>query len=129
MRWAIHVFVTTALFAVLYRYWLTTPVLQYVSVTCWRLFAIIVSALCGVVLSLLRVSTPALSCEVMAGLLLGGTWAAWTSPPDVTISVCDAFRSHLESLWQEVFRLAFVATLAAFCCDYFRKRREHVRLR
>ena len=98
LRWAIHISVTTALFAVLYKYWLTVPVLQYVSIPRWRLIALVVAAVGGGVLSLLRVSTPALSFGVVAGLLLGGTWAAWTSPNDVTISVDYAFTSHLHDL-------------------------------
>jgi len=127
MRCAIHASVSAAIFVVLYKYWLTTPVLQYVSIARWRLLAIVVAAVCGGVLSLLRVSTPPLCCGVMVGLLLGGTWAAWTAPHDVTISVYDAFASHLKYFWQEILRLTFVATVAGFCCAYFTKRRVHVR--
>ena len=75
MRWVIHVSFTATIFAALYKYWLTTPVLQYMSIGRWRLFAIVVAIACGGALSLLRVSTPALSFGAMAGLLLGGTWA------------------------------------------------------
>ena len=57
------------------------------SVGRWRLFAVVVTAACGGVLSLLRVSTPALSVGAMFGLLLDGTWAAWKFPNDVAISV------------------------------------------
>jgi len=101
MRWPIHAFIAATIFAVLYRYWLTTPVLQYVTIGRWRLFAIVVATVCGSTLSLLRVSRSALSCGAMAGLLSGGTWATWKSPNDVTISVYAAFASHLESFWRE----------------------------
>jgi hypothetical protein len=47
-------------------------VLQYISVGRWRLFAVVVAAACGGVLSLLRVSTSALSVGAVFGLLLGG---------------------------------------------------------
>lgn len=125
MRWGVHASITAATFAVLYKYWLTTPVLQYVSISSWRLFAIVAAAVCGGVLSLLRVSTPALTCGVVAGLLLG-TWVTWTSPHDVSISVDYAFTSHLQSFWREILSLTLAATLAGLCCAYFIKR--HARL-
>jgi hypothetical protein len=126
MRWPVHAFFAAAIFAFLYEYWLTTPVLQYMSVGRWRLFAVVVAAGCAVTLSLLRVSTSALSCGVMVGLLLGGTWAAWTFPNDVAISVCAAFASHLKSFWRETLLLTFATTLAGFCCAYFAKRRVNI---
>lgn len=126
MRWAIQASITAATFAVLYKYWLTTPVLQYVSIAHWRLFAIVAAALCGGVLSLLRVSTPALLCGVVAGLLFGGTWAAWTFPNDVAISIAYAFTSHLQSFGREIPKLTLAATLAGFCCAHFTKRRARL---
>jgi len=123
LRWTVHALITAAIFAVLYKHWLTTPVLQYVSVAQWRWLARVVAAACAGVLSLLRFFAIALSCGAVAGLLLGGTWAAWTAPHDVTISVYHAFASHLESLWREVVRLAFATTVTAFSCAYLVKRR------
>ena len=113
MRWAIHTSIAAAIFALLYKYWLTTPVLQYVSIDRWRLFAIVVAAACGGALSLLRVSLSALSCGAMAGLLLGGTYAVWKAPNDVAISVYAAFGSHLEYFWRQMLMLTFAATLGA----------------
>lgn len=127
LRWPIHALIAAAIFAVLYKYWLTTPVLQYMSIGRWRLLAVVIAAACGGGLSLLRFSTPALSCGAMAGLLLGGTWVAWTVPNDVPISVYHAFASHMESFWREVLTLAFATTLTAFLCAYFAKRRIKVR--
>jgi hypothetical protein len=126
VRWPIHTFIAAAVFAVLYKYWLTTPVLQYVSIGRWRLLAVVVAAACTGALSLLRLSALALSCGAVAGLLIGGTWAAWTFPNDVAISVCHAFASHLESFWREVLTLALATTLTAFLCAYFAKRRVNV---
>jgi hypothetical protein len=97
-------------------------VLQYVSFGRWRLVAVIVAAVCGGAFWLLRVSTSALSCGAMAGLLLGGTWAVWKFPNDVAISVYAAFRSHLESFWRETLMLAFAATFASLLCAYFFRR-------
>src|SRR5262249_21378437 len=118
----IHASFAAAILAVLYRYWLVTPALRYISLGRWRLFAVAVAAACGGVLSLLRVSISALSVGAMFGLLLGGTWAAWKFPTDVTISVWGAFASHLESFWRETLMLTFTATLAGFCCPYIAKR-------
>jgi len=129
LRWAIHASIAAALFVVPYEYWLTTPVLQFVSIGRWRLLAILVAAACGAALSLLRVSTPALSCGAMAGFMIGGTLATLKAPNDVAISLYGAFASHLESFWREILVLTTAATLAALCCDYLRKRRVNVRLR
>lgn len=126
VRWAIHASITAATFAIPYKYWLTTPVLSYVSIGRWRLFAIVAAAVCGGVLSLLRVSTPALSCGVVAGLLLGGTWAVCTSTNDVAISVDYAFTSHLQTFWREILGLTLAATLAGICCAYVTKRRARL---
>lgn len=122
MRWPIHASFAAAIFAVLYRYWLVTSVLQYMRVGRWRLFAVVVAAACGGVLSLLRVSTSALSVGAMVGLLLGGTWAAWKFPSDVTTSLYGAFASNLECFWRETLMLTFTATLAGFCRAYIAKR-------
>jgi len=122
LRWVIHGSIAAALFVFPYKYWLTSPVLQYVSIGRWRLLAIVSAAACGVALSLLRLSTSALSCGALAGLLLGGTWAAWTAPNDVPVSVDHAFASHLVSFWQDVALLTASATMAALCGAYFRKR-------
>lgn len=126
LRQPIQVLITAAIFAVLYKYWLTTQMLQYFSISRWRLLAVVIAAMCGGALSLLRFSTTAVSVGVIGGLLLGGTWAAWTAPHDVTISVSYAFTSHLELLWREVLRLAFAAILTSCLCGYFAKRRAKV---
>lgn len=123
LRQPIQVLIAAAIFAVLYKYWLTAPVLQYFSIPRWRLLAVLIAAVCGAALSLLRFSTTVVSVGAMGGLLLGGTWAAWTAPHDITISVSYAFTSHLELLWREVLRLAFAAILTSFLSGYFAKRR------
>src|SRR5438132_11102868 len=70
-----------------------------------------VAAACGGALSLPQVPVSALSCGVMVGLLLGGTWAEWKTPNDVAISVGAALWSHLESFWRQMLTLTFAATL------------------
>ena len=112
-RQFVHFSVSVALFAILYRYWLVAPVLIYMGVGQWRLFAAVVAAACGVALSLLRVPIHALSCGAMVGLLLGGTWTEWKAPNDVAISVGAALWSHLESFWRQILMLTFAATIGA----------------
>lgn len=127
LRQPIQVLIAAAIFAVLYKYWLTIQVLQYFSISRWRLLAVVIAAVCGGALSLLRFSTTVVSVGVIGGLLLGGTWAAWTAPHDVTISASYAFTSHLELLWREVVRLSFAAILTSRLCGYFAKPRAKVR--
>jgi hypothetical protein len=55
------------LIAVLYRYWLVTPVLKYLSIGKWYLLAIVVAAITGFVISLLRLPTVVLVCASVAG--------------------------------------------------------------
>jgi hypothetical protein len=116
--------VVALLIAVLYRYWLVTPVLQYLSIGEWYLVAIAVAAATGCVVSLLRLPTPALVCASVAGLLLGGTWVAWQTPNDVPISVSGAFESHLESFWRQITIMTFTITAGGICGARFLRDRS-----
>jgi len=111
--------IVVLLIALLYRYWLVTPVLQYVSIGKWYLVAIVVAAASGCAMSLLRLPALAWVCASMAGLLLGGTWAAWQAPNDVPISVSGAFGSHLESFWRQIIILTVTITVSGFCFARF----------
>jgi hypothetical protein len=120
--------VVALLIAVLYRYWLVTPVLQYLSIGKWYLVAIAVAAATGCVMSLLRLPTPALVCASVAGLLLGGTWVASQAPSDVPISVSGAFGSHLESFWRQIIIMTFTITVGGICgARFLRDRSPRVR--
>jgi hypothetical protein len=57
-NWAIQAALTVAVFAVPYKFWLTTPVLQNISVGTWRLLAVLFAVGFGAGLSLMGVSTP-----------------------------------------------------------------------
>jgi len=109
--------------AVLYRYWLLTAILQYLSIAKWSLVAIAVAAATGCVVSLLRLSTLALMCASVTGLLLGGTWAAWQAPNDVPISLSDAFESHFASFWRQMLILNLTIAVSGLCCSRFVKAR------
>jgi hypothetical protein len=108
--------VIALLIAVLYRYWLVTPVLQYLSIGKWRLVAIVGAAGIGCVMSLLRLPILTVVFASVAGLLLGGTWAAWQAPNDVPISVSGALASHLESFWRQIVILTVATIGGGFCC-------------
>jgi hypothetical protein len=113
----------TFLIGVVYRYWLVTPVLQYLSLRNWYLVAIVVAAATGCIMSLLKLPTLALVSASVAGLLLGGTWAAWHFPNDVPISVSGAFQSHLETFWRQILILTATVTIAGVCCTRFLRAR------
>jgi hypothetical protein len=123
----IHATSAAALFAVPYNFWLTTPVLQDISIGYWRLLAVLVAAAFGLALSLMGMATPALSFGAIVGLLMGGSVAEWRAPHDVAISPYGAFAIHLESFWREVLILAAAATLAARFGYLLRKQRPLVR--
>jgi hypothetical protein len=109
----------TFLIAVLYRYWLVTPALQYLSIRKWYVVAIVVAAATGCIMSLMKLPTPAFVSASVAGLLLGGTWAAWHFPNDVPMSVGGAFQSHLESFWRQALILTGTVTIGGICCARF----------
>ena len=114
---------TALLLGILYRYWLVTPGLRYLSAGQWRLLAIVAAAACGGVSATFGLRVIAIAFAAMVGLLLGGAWAAWGFLSDVRISIGAAFVSHLESFWREVIVLVASATVVAFCCTRFAKRR------
>jgi hypothetical protein len=111
--------IITLVIAILYRAWLVTPVLKYLSIGKWFLVAIVVAAAMGCVMSLLRLPTLALMCASVTGLLLGGTWAARRFPNDVPISLSGAFQSHLESFWRQMLVLTLTIAVGGFCCARF----------
>jgi hypothetical protein len=127
LSWVIHATIAAALFAVPYNFWLTTPVLQDISIGYWRLLAILVAAGFGIALSLIGIATPALSFGAIVGLLMGGSIAEWKASHDVAISPYGAFATHLESFWREVLILAATATLAARFSYLLRKQRPLAR--
>ena len=115
---------TALIIGILYRYWLVTPALRYLSIGQWRFLAIVVAAACGGVSAMFGLRVIALAAGATAGLLLGGACAAWGFPSDVQVSIGEAFVSHLESFWREVIILTASATVVAFCSSRFAKRRS-----
>lgn len=103
-----------AAIAILYRYWFIAPVLQRLTIGQWRLTACAVAAACGVLLAVLRFRLVVLTCALIAGLLLGGTWAMWHTPTDTPISLIAAFTLHLEFCWRDVAMLTVTAWAFGF---------------
>jgi hypothetical protein len=109
--------------AVLYRYWLVTPVLEYLSIHEWFLLGVAVAVAIGCVMSLLRFSTLAQISASVIGLLLGGTWAGRQTPSDVAKSVSCAFESHLEVFWRPMLVLILAIAVGQFWCTRFLRTR------
>lgn len=116
--------VVALLIAVLYRYWLVAPVLQFLTIRQWHAVALGVAAATGCVMSLLRLPTLAVMSASVAGLVLGGTWTAWRAPNDIRVSVSYAFESHLESFWHQIIILTVTTTVGGLCCARFVRRRS-----
>jgi hypothetical protein len=108
--------VVALLIAVLYRYWLVTPAVKYLSIGKWYLVAMIVAAATGSVLSLWRLRLLAVACASITGLLLGGTWSAWQVPHDVPISMSGAFEAYVALFWRQLLALTVTITVSGFYC-------------
>ena len=103
-----------AVIAILYNYWLTAPVLHYVSIGKWRLVAIVVGVGMGALWAL-RVHLLPLAIASLAGLLVGGTWAAWHAPNDVRVTFIGIIASHLRAFWHDVLILTIAVTVGGIC--------------
>src|SRR5258707_13851652 len=90
--------IVVLLIALLYRYWLVTPVLQYVSIGKWYLVAIVVAAASGCAMSLLRLPPLAWVGASMAGPLVTGNLASWKDSNKAPDSPCGVFWGDLGSL-------------------------------
>jgi hypothetical protein len=126
-REVLHASVAPIIIGVLYRYWLIAPVLHWLSALQWRVVAILVAVLIGGLFSVLRVPLAASVCACVAGLLLGGAWAAWWAPNDVRVSFIGVFWSHLQLFWWDVVVLTIAVGVGGICSravGVLRKRRS-----
>ena len=123
-RLIIHTSIGVALFAILYRYWLLTPALKYIGIRQWLLFAVVVAAASGGLLSLVRLPLVGLAFASITGLLLGGTWTEWTIPNDVKVSVGDALMSHVRWFWWEMIMLTVASVVGEFFVARIIRRRS-----
>lgn len=117
--------IVAALISILYRYWLICPILRCLSLGPWRLVAVFVAVTIGSASSLLGLPVRALLVAVVAGLLLGGTWAFFLVATDVRVTFRSAGISHLESFWREVIVFTIVIVLSSLFVSRFRRPRPH----
>jgi hypothetical protein len=115
--------ISTVLGAVLYRYWLVTPVLNYLSLDQWRLVAVGVAVLFGILSALGKWNLSTFVSGLMMGLMVGGTWAAL---PASHGSVGNAFISNLETFWREMIVCVCAAALGGYFCSLFPKFRRQL---
>lgn len=113
----IRAFLGAAVIGVLYRYWLTAPILGRLSVTQWHVIAFGVAVVIGVALVRVGLNLALIACSSVIGLVLGGIWAALVAPNDVTIPIStelsNAFK-HSFTLWWQIAILTVAVTLGGF---------------
>ena len=109
------VLIAATLSAVLYRYWLITPVLEYVTFNEWRVVAVLVTLVIGGVWPLFKWNVSTLVVGFIAGILVSGAWLEWRLQDVLPTSVGSAFQSHLESYWPDVIMLAVAVMLGGYC--------------
>ena len=101
-----------AMTTILFELWLTTPILEHLSLNQWRGLALCVAGLMGCFWSLLRWNLSTLVISFMVGLLVGGTRAAL---PIEHGRIGDAFQSNLALLGTDEITLALAALVGAHC--------------
>src|SRR5678809_92664 len=99
------VLIAATLSAILYRFWLITPALEYVTFNEWRAVGVLVTLVVGGVWPLFKWNVSTLVVGFMAGILVGGTWIFWRAQDALPASVGSAFRSHLESFWPDIIMI------------------------
>ncbi len=112
LRDVIRLLAAIVLSAILYRMYLTAPVLDHLSLTQWRGVAIAVGALLGIMSAVAQWNLSTLFAGVITGLLAGATWVA---TPTFHGRIADAFESSLVEYRAEVITLTIAAVGSAFC--------------
>jgi hypothetical protein len=111
-RDVIRLLAVVVLTAALYRFWLTTPVLEHLTQNQWRVVAIGAAGVLGILWSLAKCNLSTLIAGFMSGLLVGGTLAIL---PIAHGRVGNAFKGNLESLGFEMIAFTVAATLGWYC--------------
>jgi len=112
---------SVALSAILYRYWLITPVLTHLSPNQWRAIAIVVVVFFSCLWSLAKWNASTLVCGFVVGVVAGGTW---TMLPIQHGSFVGAFKSNLESFGRDMILLTVSAMVGGYCGVRFFIRRS-----
>jgi len=115
LRDAVGVLIAAMLSGILYRYWLITPVLEYVTFNEWRAVAILVTLVVGGAWPLFKWNVSTLVVGFLVGILVSGAWLAWRAQDALPASLGFALQSHLESFWPDVIMLTVVVMLGGYC--------------
>lgn len=111
--------------ALLYRFWLTYPILRNLTAGEWRAVAIIAAAVLGAACALIRLPTYLGLPAMAVALTLGGAWAGLSAPHDVPTTFLAELISHLRIFWPEIALFTAVSTTSSLCCAYLlRKNRD-----
>jgi hypothetical protein len=113
----VKLFVAVVLTAILFEFWLTTPVLEDLTQNQWRLVAVGVMVLLGVSWSLAQWNLSTLFAGSMVGLLVGGTRV---SLPISHGRIGEAFRSILGSFAADMIAFTFAAIASAYLVSRLR---------
>ena len=116
------VLIAAILSGVLYRYWLITPVLEYLTINEWRVLAVLVMLVIGSVWPLFEWKVSSRVVGFIAGILVSGAWLEWRAQDALPASFGSAFQSHLESFWPDVTMLTAAVMLGAYCSKRLRSR-------
>jgi hypothetical protein len=109
------VLIAATLSAILYRYWLITPVLEYVTYNEWRAVAVLVTLVVGGVWPLFKWNVSTLVVGFTVGIFVSGAWLEWRLQDVLPTSVGSALQSHLESFWPDVIMLTVAVLLGGYC--------------
>lgn len=107
--------IAATLSGILYRAWLTTPVLEYVTLDQWRAVAVLVALLVGAIWSLFRQNVSTLVVGFISGALVAGTGLEWGLQDVVPRSVGSAFQSHIEAFGSDLMMLTVAMLLSGYC--------------
>ncbi|HLQ77948.1 MAG TPA: hypothetical protein VK210_11370, partial [Terriglobia bacterium] len=107
--------IAATLSAILYHYWLISPVLEYVSFNEWRAVAVLVTLAVGGVWPFFKWNVSTLVVGYVAGILVSGTELAWRLQDVLPTSIGSAFQSHLEYFGPDVIMLTIAVMLGGYC--------------
>jgi len=124
-RDVVGLLVAATLSGILYRYWLSTPVLEYLTINEWHGVAVLVTLAVSGVWPLFKWNVSTLVVGFTAGILVAGTWLEWRSQRALPSSVGAAFQLHLESFRSDVIMLTVAVLFGGYCSARLTNSRRH----
>lgn len=112
---------------ILYKFWLTYPILRILTIVQWKIVAVLVAAVLGIASGMAGLHAHLVVGATMVGLVLGGAWAGLSAPNDVPTTFLDQFVGHLKAFWPEVVLFTTVPMATNLVCTYlFQKERKPI---